>query len=153
MTKTSTKSSAKAELKPGFVLDSSVAIKWFTKEEPFSEQAKKILEDYLMGRIEIFIPDIFWWEIGNYFGRKADLATATVILMNLKKYRFPTYMLTDGLSVRAFKLMSKIKKISFYDASYHSLAIQMKSKFVTSDKKYADKAKLIGSICYLPHYK
>ena len=151
--KNSTKSSAKAGFKPKFIMDSSVAIKWLTEEEPFYQQAHSVLEDYRMGRIEIYIPDIFWWEIGNYFGREADLKTATIVLMNLKKYRFPTYMLTDGLSISAFKIMNAVKGASFYDASYHSLAIQTEATFITSDKKYAEKAKHLGSICFLPNYK
>lgn len=151
--KNSTKSSGKEGFKPTFVLDSSVAIKWLTKEEPFYKNACEVLEDYLFGKIEIYIPDIFWWEIGNYFGRESDLETATTILMNLKKYRFPTYMLTDGLSLSAFKIMNGAKGVSFYDASYHSLAIQMKATFITSDKKYTEKAKHFGSICFLPDYK
>lgn len=148
-----TRSSVKEGSKPILVMDSSVAIKWLTKEEPFFNQACKVLDDYLLGRIEIYIPDIFWWEVGNYFGRKADFKTASVILMNLKKYRFPTHMLTDNLSICAFKIMNKIKGTSFYDASYHSLAIQTKSTFITSDKKYFDKARHLGSVCFLANYK
>lgn len=151
--KNSTKSSVRVDSKPIFILDSSVAIKWLTQEEPFYEQASKVLYDYISERIEIRIPDIFWWEIGNYFGREADAKTATVVLMNLKKYRFPTHMLTDGLSIHAFKIMNNLKSVSFYDASYHSLAIQTKGTFITSDRKYAEKAKSLGSVCFLPNYK
>lgn len=151
--KNSTKSSVKAGAKPIVVLDSSVAIKWLTQEEPFYEQASKVLHDYVNERIEIRIPDIFWWEVGNYFGREADVKTATVVLMNLKKYQFPTHMLTDGLSIYAFKIMNKLKGVSFYDATYHSLAMQTKGTFITSDRKYAEKAKSLGSVCFLPNYK
>lgn len=143
----------KTDFKPKFVVDSSVAIKWLTKEEPFYTQSRKVLDDYVMERITIYVPDIFWWELGNYFGREADLKTATVILMNLKKYRFSTYMLTDDLIIGAFKIMKKVRGASFYDASYHSLAIQMEGTFLTSDKKYVNKALGLGSICFLENYK
>lgn len=151
--KSSTKSSGQVGGKPLFILDSSVAIKWLTKEEPFSQQADKVLDDYLAEQIEIEIPDIFWWEIGNYFGREADEKTATVVLMNLKKYQFSTHMLTNSMSVNAFKIMGKAKGVSFYDASYHALALEREGTFLTSDKKYVDKAKHLGSVCLLQNYK
>ena len=151
--KSSTKSSTKEGFKPKLIIDSSVAIKLLTKEEPFYKQSCKVFEDYLLGRIEIHVPDIFWWEIGNYFGREADLKTATIILMNLKKYRFPTHLLTDSLSISAFKIMHGAKGTSFYDASYHSLAIQTEGTFLTSDKKYVTKAEHLGSICLLADYR
>jgi predicted nucleic acid-binding protein len=148
-----TKSSGRDGSKPVFVMDSSVAIKWLTQEEPFYKKACEVLEDYLLGKIEVCIPDIFWWEIGNYFGREADSKTASTILMNLKKYRFATHMLTDGMSLTSFKIMNEAKGVSFYDASYHSLAIQMGGTFITSDKKYTEKAESLGNICFLPNYR
>lgn len=46
------------------ILDASVIIKWFTKEEK-KEKALVLREKYANGEIEILVPDLILYEISN----------------------------------------------------------------------------------------
>ena len=46
------------------VLDASVAIKWFNKEE-FSDIALKLREEFYNGKHEIVVPDLILYEVSN----------------------------------------------------------------------------------------
>ncbi|MFQ6115590.1 MAG: type II toxin-antitoxin system VapC family toxin [bacterium] len=46
------------------VVDSSVAIKWFVVE-PFSAEARCILDGYQTGALALYAPDLINAEIGN----------------------------------------------------------------------------------------
>jgi len=50
-----------------YVLDASVAAKWFlpAAHETLTEQALRLFEDYAANRIRLVVPDLFWPEIGN----------------------------------------------------------------------------------------
>jgi len=135
-----------------YVIDSSVAIKWLTNEEPFKEEAVKVFDDYFNEKIELVVPDIFWWELGNYFGRKLDSKTAYISIQTIKKNRMRTYMLSNDMFMKSLRIMTKDAGISFYDASYHALAIQIGGTFLTSDKKYYQKKRRLGSIQLLENY-
>ncbi|MFA5792807.1 MAG: type II toxin-antitoxin system VapC family toxin [Candidatus Gracilibacteria bacterium] len=147
-----TKKYVREDFKKIYITDSSVAIKWLTKEEPFATEALKILNDYATEKIKLIVPDIFWWELGNYFGRETDSKTAYAILMSLKKYRFATYMLDNEHTLTALRIMEDYSGVSFYDASYHALAIQNKATFITCDEKYYQKARKLGCIKLLKDY-
>ena len=47
----------KSELIGGYVLDSSVVIKWFSEEEN-TDLALKFREDFLTGNVDITVPDL-----------------------------------------------------------------------------------------------
>lgn len=42
------------------VLDASVALKWYLREEEYFEKALKLLEDFVSGTITIIVPDLFF---------------------------------------------------------------------------------------------
>jgi predicted nucleic acid-binding protein len=51
------------------VVDSSVAIKWFITET-YSQVARRILNDYQSGSINLLAPDLINAEIGNIVWKK-----------------------------------------------------------------------------------
>ena len=48
----------------GYVLDSSVVIKWFSQEE-YTDLALKIRDNFVNGNVEIVVPDLLLYEISN----------------------------------------------------------------------------------------
>ena len=51
--------------KERFVLDASVAAKWFLDDEEFIDLARSFLERFLKGEIEFFAPTIIKYEVGH----------------------------------------------------------------------------------------
>ena len=45
-----------------YVLDASVAAKWFLprEHETLVDESVRILDDYAAGRIQLLVPDLFW---------------------------------------------------------------------------------------------
>jgi len=54
---------------PNLVVDSGVAIKWFIPE-PYSTQARQLLNDYQSGSLSFIAPDLINAEIGNIVWEK-----------------------------------------------------------------------------------
>ena len=51
------------------VVDSSVVVKWFVVE-PFSSEARRILDAYQAGDLLLFAPDLINAEVGNIVWKK-----------------------------------------------------------------------------------
>ena len=56
-------------MKESLVVDCSVAIKWFVVE-PHTDDARRILDGYQTGDIELLAPDLIYAEIGNTVWKK-----------------------------------------------------------------------------------
>ncbi|MDZ4217204.1 MAG: type II toxin-antitoxin system VapC family toxin, partial [Candidatus Gracilibacteria bacterium] len=59
--------------------------------------------------------------------------------------------LTESIIEQAFKII-KTYPVSFYDASYHALALVTKGTFVTLDEKYYQKTKGLKHVIPLGEY-
>ncbi|MFA6024050.1 MAG: type II toxin-antitoxin system VapC family toxin [Candidatus Gracilibacteria bacterium] len=136
-----------------YVADASVLIKWFGKEIEDLEQAQKFEEDFKKRHIEILLPAFAFWEVSSHLGRKYSVSEATHLFSAFSLYRFKQLFLTLGSNFLAFKIMKKYPKVSFYDASYHSLAMEYGAIFLTADLKYYNQAKSFGNIMLLKDYK
>ncbi len=134
------------------VLDLSVLIKWFALEDDDLDAARLIESDFRAGKYEILMPIFYIWELNNYLSRNFDSMTATSFYSHFKSYSFTNFDLNLKISKIAFKITEKFSKISFYDASYHALAISEHATFVTCDKKYYEKTKKLGHIALLSEF-
>jgi len=120
-----------------WVVDASVIEKWVIPpdDEPWQGQAGAIFSAARQGLAEICAPSLWHYEVGNILARKfpsqapAQLAALSVILGE----GYPT---TDtAWRVAALDLTARYR-VTFYDASYHALAIVLDGVFVTADEKY-----------------
>jgi predicted nucleic acid-binding protein len=66
--------------------------------------------------------------------------SAEEIMGILLDCEFKEWGMTEEICKLIFGLMNTLQ-VTFYDASYHALAIQHKAKFITSDKEYFRKTK------------
>lgn len=136
-----------------YVVDASCLIKWIGLEMEEKEQAEKLRAAYSKREVAITVPALTFWEIGNMLGRKFDPKTASDIFNHFQNYGFRQALLTLEMASLCHWIMKKYPGTSFYDASYHALAIQRESIFITSDKKYYEKTKGLGSILLLKDYR
>ena len=60
------------------LLDSSVVIKWFRESEIWREAAVFLRQEYLNGRLKIYVPSLLILEIANVLRYKPDLTSFQV---------------------------------------------------------------------------
>jgi predicted nucleic acid-binding protein len=123
-----------------YVLDASVAAAWFLPlaQEPFSESAIGLLEQYAAGRLRLLVPDLFWPEIGNIFRKAArqkrvTREAASEALNELADSKLPTFP-SAGLLRDAFTIASEFG-CTVYDATYVALAVVSSAPLVTADER------------------
>src|SRR3989304_3848530 len=117
------------------VLDSSVVVKWFSKEAK-SVEATKFMDSYVQGSVELVVSEILFCEVGNALRYKPDydaerLKNALIQLFNL---RMKVTHLTEGLMVRAGEIAYE-GKVTFYDALPVAIAEHKKTVCITADEE------------------
>lgn len=126
-------------MKP-LIIDSSVIIKWLNKtKEEYLEQADKLLSQAKIGEVELFAPELAKYEIGNVLiTKKVSSDDAKTLLAIL--YSFPINFVaeTENLAKETFALAEYLG-ITYYDASFLSLATQYNATLVTDNIKHQGK--------------
>jgi predicted nucleic acid-binding protein len=120
------------------VIDASVVLKWYLKDEEWGQEAVWFLEQHVAGNMVLFAPTILTYEVLNALlvaertGRIAEQTTETAFegFVELEiEFSDPFVDYSDILSLaRSFHR-------TVYDASYISLANKKNIDFVTGDKR------------------
>lgn len=121
------------ERTPLFILDASVAVKWFVAE-PLRKKALNVREDYFENRIDLLAPSLIRYEIGNALrfhpgSSPKDLAGAvkTIADMQIEQADLAQETVTAASEI-AFQ-----ERITFYDAVYIALAEINRARLLTDD--------------------
>lgn len=124
------------------VLDASVALKWFIDEDQ-SYEARRLVKLIKQGKISVYVPPIFPFEVANILSLKENISPESLFASIGFLY---SLNLRSGINSEEFLVksatISKDFKITVYDASYIALAQDLKIDFLTADKKLKDKVKL-----------
>ncbi|WP_447974452.1 type II toxin-antitoxin system VapC family toxin [Nitrospira sp. Kam-Ns4a] len=117
-----------------FVVDASVAIKWFIPER-FSEAAQRLRQPGL----RLSVPAFFWLEIGNVLVKKirrGELAReeGDYILKELR--HLPLQRHADERLLRPAYALALQTRRSLYDCLYLALAEALDGSLVTADRKF-----------------
>jgi predicted nucleic acid-binding protein len=119
------------------VIDSSVAIKWFVVE-PYSTEARRVLDEYQIGTLTLLAPDLINAEVGNIAWKKHILhgVAAADAQLILDTFRAVPFVLTStaDLLVEAYRLAVTHQR-AVYDTMYLALSIREQCRFVTADEK------------------
>ena len=119
----------------GYVIDASVAVKWFSKEAG-SREARTILEKCESGSVELHAPDLLLYEVGNALVRGKGLDAVFVkdalVLLLQSKIKFSP--LDDMLIGRAAEISEK-HRLTFYDAAYVALADTESATLLSANPK------------------
>lgn len=127
------------------VIDTSVIIKWLSsdKEENLDE-ANKLLNDALDDKIELLAPELSKYEVGNslLYSKKLSSGQAAIVLAQL--YTLPINFLpeSDNMAKETYNLAYTLS-ITYYDASFMSLAKKYNAILVTENIKHQGKSKKI----------
>jgi predicted nucleic acid-binding protein len=122
------------------VIDASVAVKWFVVE-PYSNEARRVLNSYQSGRASFHAPDILPTELANTIWKKqlfqdlteADAKDILLAFRRLEVTLVPAMVLLDD----AYKLAITHRR-SVYDALYLALSLREKCPLVTADEKFVN---------------
>lgn len=125
------------------VLDTSVIVKWLNRvSEQNLDNADKIMEDALSGKVELVAPELSKYEVGNVMllGKKLTPREAAISLVTL--YSLPIAFVTESqeLAKETFTIASSLG-VTYYDAAFISLTKQYGAKLITDNIKHQGKAK------------
>jgi predicted nucleic acid-binding protein len=126
-----------------FVLDASVALKWAIPpaNETLSAESLQLLQEYVGGKVDFLVPDIFWVELGNVLwkgvrARRWSRAAAERIASEMQARNFSTVpsrtLMTDALKI------ALAYDRAVYDCLYVALAIRSRSQMITADERLAN---------------
>lgn len=126
-----------------WIIDASVAIKWFVAEEG-QERALDVLEHVFCSPRSFAVPELFYFELCHVFNRvvpKPNGGQNEVLkaVFDLGISRFSMTM-TLWQEARNFQWMG----LSGYDAAYVALAKSLKGIWLSCDKKAHDKISHLG---------
>lgn len=128
-------------------------LKWALEKDegPDVKQALALQAAFVAGEVDLRVPTLWRYEVANILGlKKPDLAEEW--LKVLLDYEIEEVPLVRGYGVAVLKLMQEIKGVTFYDCSYHALAIRNHGVYVTADRDYVKKAKRKGHISLLSEW-
>lgn len=119
-----------------FVVDCSVSAAWFIpleKNAPY----ETLLSDILDGRVEMIVPDLWWYEVMNVIRSAAlrkriqasDMRELFLFLRDIPK---KVVAIGEEGQFGILK-MAVDRRLSVYDATYLFLAISSGSRLITSD--------------------
>lgn len=117
------------------VLDSSVAVKWFSTE-PKSNDALKLLDSHVQRSIALTASEILFCEVSNALRYKPDYDTQKwkTALTQLFNLSLNSICLTGELAIRAGEIAYD-GKVTFYDALPVAIAEKRKTICITADEE------------------
>ena len=136
------------------VPDASVILKWVLEkeDEPGHPQACKLQEALLAEQVEIRVPTLWRYEIGNVLGLKQP-RMATELMSALLAYELEEVPLRTEYAIEVLEHMQDVKGVTFYDSAYHVLALRTKGMYLTADTAYVKRAKRKGHVALLADWE
>lgn len=126
-----------------FVIDASVAVKWFSLE-PHRRQAIKVLQGLERKKYEVTAPELLLYEIINalWKGKKLEIQSIKKAINDLSETEIRLQQLDKFLAYQAAEFMVKYN-LTFYDAVYGALAFLLKIPLISANPKHHQKIKEI----------
>src|SRR3989338_8537166 len=116
------------------VLDASVLVKWFSKEED-TDKALALLEQHSKEEIEILVPEIAFLEVINSLRYKKkdeeELQKALDLLLDIQ---LRTIVLTKDILRKSIKIAVN-ENLTIYDSLYAAIAQLYGCLLITADKE------------------
>lgn len=131
-----------------FIIDTSVILAFYLPQESYKEQALRLLKDYIMGKRNLVISSLTWYEVLNAIScllrglkgkvtisleQAREIITAINLLDLEKKDIY-------GIEDRILELTKKYS-LSAYDASYLAIAEKFNLYLITGDERFYNSVK------------
>ncbi len=86
------------DTKPLIIMDTSVLLKWFVKEEEDIEQVQILKTRFAKKDFKVLVPALTGWELNNYFGREFSKEEAIQHFNDYRSLQFTETMLRLEIS-------------------------------------------------------
>lgn len=133
------------------VLDSSVLIKWIKqRDEELVAQARNLLREVERLDLGVNVPALLLYEIGNILLLKSRLSPRGLdeALDHLEALPLVVAPPAAPLLRRAARL-GRDMGLTFYDASFLALAVELGCPFITADGRLFERAKALPQVRHL----
>lgn len=120
------------------VVDASLALKWVV-EEPYSTEARTLLQDWGNHRRKLLAPALFLYEVANALAKRIQRRQFTLEQAK-ERLRFflqsgPLLQQIGAVHPRALELMERFGLPTSYDAHYLALAEFQRCECWTADER------------------
>jgi predicted nucleic acid-binding protein len=141
----------------GVVVDASVILKWYLRDEDLLSEADQLLLDWRIGRLVLVEPVHVGHEVGHSLLRahrrgriSAPLVEQAVTDFTVVFEQF-VFMPAASLAIESFRLARSLG-VSFYDATYLQVARLQSVPLVTADEAFFRQAGAQPEVRWLGDY-
>jgi predicted nucleic acid-binding protein len=136
-----------------FVLDASVAAKWFNLEE-FSDRAVEFKRALVEGEVEFAAPAHITYEVGNSIWKNPQFTDrdARDAIISFARLELELLEPTTKRNERIMEI-ARARRTSFYDAAYLQAAEELKTTLLTADQAQIASAKGIVKTLHIKEAK
>lgn len=135
------------------VPDASVILKWVlpAEQETHVQRALDLLCAFEREEIELLVPTLWLYEIGNTVTRKSP-DQAEGILADLRDLGMEEVSDDDIFIREAIRLTDRYG-VTFYDAVYHAVALTRQATLVSADRRYVGAVTPEPQVVSLAHWR
>ncbi len=118
-----------------WVVDASVAVKWFFEHEEGTLQAESVLDSIVQASDHFFVPDLFFTEFSAVMMKKSkDKNFSISALQKVQQLGLKSIPSGREILEKAI-ILAGDEKLSVYDGVYVATAILLGAVWITADKK------------------
>lgn len=122
------------------LLDSSVVLKWFRRDEVWRDVALQLRQAYIEGRMLIYVPDLLTYEIANVLRYKPDLSQGQVQAALNSLYDMQIRIVNGSREmIKEATHLAYLYDVTVYDAAFMAIAEYLNVPFITADDKLSQK--------------
>lgn len=126
------------------VIDASVALKWFLRDEKYGDRALGLLDRFVRGELELVAPSLMVYEVinGLVIAQRRGRIAEERVLNSISGFidLGITFVDIAGLEARVMHFC-RVYDRSAYDASYLAVAEQQSLELVTGDERLYNSTK------------
>jgi predicted nucleic acid-binding protein len=126
-----------------FILDASVAAKWFNNES-LTDKAIQVRDAFVEGKISLLAPAQMVYEVGNSIWKNkaliAEIVDAMKAVSDLVDLDIELIQLNQEMAMYAIKIAREYS-ITFYDAAYVALADRYDATLISADNEILSRTK------------
>ena len=133
------------------IVDTSVLVKWIkTKNEQLVEEARRLLRQVQRRPLNVHVPALLLYEVGNILLLKTDLDATGLdqAIQDLETLPLIVAPPATPLLKRAAQL-GKQFNLTFYDASFLVLAVELDCALITADGPFFDRTRSLPRVRHL----
>ncbi len=134
------------------VVDASVVVKWFVREE-YTGESLRLRDAYVDGLVDLLAPCLLPMEVLNalkYSGRFGEDELKEVSSV-IEGYQFTLYDLAGRYAERTVEIAMR-KGLTIYDASYVALALINETVLYTADERLIRKTSSLGVVRHVAEF-